>query len=125
MRMPYPTHSGRTAVLASIAIASALAAVHAAPANPPAPQAGQPAQAARPATAVASPATNAAPAAASPAVPASSAAPAENVVYKWKDAHGVSQYSQQPPPKGVKYETVQMTGTVNNGLVPQSTGGKF
>ncbi len=51
--------------------------------------------------------------AASPARPAAQAphaapaAAADNVVYKWKDAHGVSQYSQTPPPKGVKFEVIQ------------------
>ena len=38
---------------------------------------------------------------------ANPAPPPTNVVYKWKDAHGISQYSQQPPPKGVKYETIE------------------
>lgn len=116
MRIPSLAHSRRARRLAPIAIAAALTATTAVAANPPA----QPAQPAQPA--VASPATNAVPAAAKPA---SAAAPAENVVYKWKDAHGVSQYTQQPPPKGVKYETVQMTGTVNNGLVPQTPEGKY
>lgn len=49
---------------------------------------------------------------------ANPAPPPTNVVYKWKDAHGISQYSQQPPPKGVKYEMIENSGAAS----PASTG---
>ncbi len=34
-------------------------------------------------------------------------------VYKWKDANGVTQYSENPPP-GKKFETRQITGDPGN-----------
>ncbi|MBS0194646.1 MAG: DUF4124 domain-containing protein [Proteobacteria bacterium] len=51
------------------------------------------------------------PAASPVANPAKPSPTQANVVYKWKDAHGVSQYSQDPPPKGVKFETIERSGT--------------
>lgn len=54
---------------------------------------------------------------ASPAKPSPTQA---NVVYKWKDAHGVSQYSQDPPPKGVKFETIEHSGTAPSDPSPTS-----
>ncbi|NID15521.1 DUF4124 domain-containing protein [Luteibacter yeojuensis] len=32
--------------------------------------------------------------------------------YKWKDAQGVTHYSDSPPPMGTKYDKVKTTGTV-------------
>jgi len=32
--------------------------------------------------------------------------------YKWKDAQGVTHYSDSPPPTGTKYDKVKTTGTV-------------
>lgn len=55
--------------------------------------------------------------------PTTAPAPVDNVVYKWKDARGVSQYSQQPPPKGVKFEMVPMTGSQSPAAAPVSSGG--
>ena len=37
-------------------------------------------------------------------------ASAGDPVYKWKDANGQSHYSQQPPDKGVKFETITQPG---------------
>ena len=34
-------------------------------------------------------------------------------VYKWKDANGVLQYTQQPPPEGTAYEEVEARTDVN------------
>ena len=42
--------------------------------------------------------------------------------YKWKDAQGVTHYSDSPPPgQGAKVEKIQMKGGVN-APVPASTG---
>ncbi|HEY2345211.1 MAG TPA: DUF4124 domain-containing protein [Xanthomonadaceae bacterium] len=77
---------------------------------------------------LASTAASAADQAASPASPAASPAnpapPPSNVVYKWKDEHGISQYSQQPPPKGVKFETIENSATppTDPGASSQLTG---
>ncbi len=32
--------------------------------------------------------------------------------YKWKDAQGVTHYSDSPPPSGTKYDMVKTTGSV-------------
>src|SRR5262245_31013542 len=32
--------------------------------------------------------------------------------YKWKDAQGVTHYSDSPPPTGTRYDKVKTTGTV-------------
>jgi hypothetical protein len=37
-------------------------------------------------------------------------ASAADPVYRWKDANGQSHYSQQPPERGVKYETIAASG---------------
>ncbi len=45
------------------------------------------------------------------AVLATAAAPlAANEIYSWKDARGVTHYSQTPPPAGTRFEVRQMTG---------------
>lgn len=33
--------------------------------------------------------------------------PASAQAYKWKDAHGIVQYTQSPPPEGVKYQQIK------------------
>lgn len=35
---------------------------------------------------------------------------AENKVYKWKDANGVTHFSETPPPKGTEYDNVRVKG---------------
>lgn len=50
------------------------------------------------------------PAVAAIALLAASSASATDPVYRWKDANGQSHYSQQPPEKGVKYETIASSG---------------
>lgn len=72
-----------------------------------------------PAASSAAPAAPAMPAHATAAAPA----PAENVVYKWKDAQGVSQYSQQPPPKGVKFEVVPISAAAPHDSSPPPSSG--
>lgn len=106
------THPRTRRLLAALAGITALALTGAALA------AGTPA-----ASPAASPAANASMPSHSPeAAPA----PAENVVYKWKDAHGVSQYSQQPPPKGVKFEIVPMAASASHASTPPAnSGGNF
>lgn len=52
------------------------------------------------------------------ASPANPTPPSGNVVYKWKDAHGISQYSQQPPPKGVKFDIIENSGASSAGDNP-------
>ena len=44
------------------------------------------------------------------ALVSATAASAADPVYRWKDANGQSHYSQQPPEKGVKYETIASSG---------------
>jgi hypothetical protein len=41
---------------------------------------------------------------------AGSIASAADPVYHWKDSNGQSHYSQQPPEKGIKYETISASG---------------
>lgn len=37
--------------------------------------------------------------------------PASAQIYKWKDAHGTLQYTQSPPPEGVKFQTIKTSGS--------------
>ena len=42
--------------------------------------------------------------------------------YKWTDAKGTVHYSQSPPPKGVKYNQITLTGSAQPLSAPASPG---
>ena len=44
--------------------------------------------------------------------------------YRWRDAHGQWQLSDQPPPKGIKYEVVEYNKNTNVIPSEQLTGKK-
>lgn len=43
-------------------------------------------------------------------VAAASAADAADKVYKWKDANGITHFSDSPPPKGQQFDNVRIVG---------------
>ena len=49
-------------------------------------------------------------------------ASAADPVYHWKDSNGQSHYSQQPPEKGIKFETITSTGAPATPAAPAASG---
>src|SRR6478736_180079 len=41
-------------------------------------------------------------------------------LYRWRDRNGVTQLTSTPPPKGRKYEVVDMDKLANDNLIPMS-----
>jgi hypothetical protein len=42
-------------------------------------------------------------------------------LYRWHDRNGVTQLTSTPPPKGRKYEVVDMDKLANDNLIPMSS----